>query len=52
LMYNGNNVFASYGPIEESFLFTLQTDGSVKLVYSQVNLDNVKISHEATKSKS
>jgi len=52
LMYNGNNSFASYGPIDESFLFTPQTDGSIKLVYSEVNRENVKLVHEATKLKS
>jgi len=52
LMYNGNNTFASYGPIEETYSFTPQTDGSVKLVYSEVNREKVKVVHEASKSKS
>ena len=38
LLYNGNNSFGQYGSTDTSYLFTLQSNGSVKVIYTKIIL--------------
>lgn len=51
LLYNGNNSFGQYGSNDTSYLFTLQSNGSVKLFYTKIKKDNTKEIWEAIKAK-
>ena len=51
LLYNGNNIFEQYGSTDTSYLFMLQSNGSVKVIYTKIKKDNTKEIWEAVKAK-
>ena len=51
LLYNGNNSFGQYGSTDTSYLFMLQSNGSVKVIYTKIKKDNTKEIWEAVKAK-
>lgn len=51
LQYNGNNNFKPYGLDNISLLFTPQSNGSVKLLYTTIAGDNTKETWESVKAK-
>jgi len=50
-LYNGKNTFEHYGHAASSYLFIPQSDGSVKLVYTEIGKDNNIQIWEAVRSK-
>ena len=50
LQYNGNNTFESYGEKNTRFLFTVQTNGSVKVVFTTLTNNGKTDRWEAVKA--
>jgi protocatechuate 3,4-dioxygenase beta subunit len=51
LQYNGNNTFEDYGDNTSTYLFTPQSDGSIKLFHAEMLQDKSIRSWEAIKQK-